>query len=115
MMNRFLLQQQVCTRKAFEWNLRIPAADLIGKFRNPSGFQPKNIVTEPEMVGPVCCLEHFHFFHDIPRSPGMVHLTVNRLRTPVAMERTSAGRDPVHRKEPLPFPPERPVALHVDE
>src|ERR1051326_49237 len=111
MLNCFLLQQQVCTRKALEWNLRTPAEDLIGKFRNPSGFQPENIVTKPEMVGPVCCLEHFHFSHHVSRSPGMVHLTVNRLRTPVAMERTSAGRDHVHRKESVLLPPKRPVPL----
>src|SRR5205823_10495743 len=82
---------------------------------DPSRLQPKDVVRHPQMVRPIRLLERTHFGDDVLGRSGRVALAVDWLRTPVAVIRTAARRDEVHRVVPVPLCPEAAVLLDVNE
>ncbi len=91
------------------------ALDPLGEGVEPAGFQPEDVVAEPEVIGRVTFAQQANLGDDVVGRARVVGVAVDRLRAPVAQVRTAAGGDHVQREVPVALLPEPAVALDVHQ
>src|SRR5579871_3307346 len=86
-----LLGHEIDSRLNHKRDAGFTSLHFAGKFAHPLRLKPENIIRKPDVVRANRALQHGHLFRNFVGRSHRIALAPDRLRTPVAMKRATAG------------------------